>query len=120
VSGAYAAPTAGLLFVKTKQLRDGASSSRWSSVRQSPTAANRGEIFMLGFNRWHLSIVLSAASNVVLVRKDIHPAIIDLLARAIMETHGKPGPFQQAGEFPIRNIPFPRPRSISTRTARRS
>jgi len=36
----------------------------------------------------------------VLVRKDIHPAMIDLLAPAIMETHGKPGPFQQAGEFP--------------------
>ena len=45
-------------------------------------------------------IILIAASNVVLVRKDIHPAIIDLLARAIMETHGKPGPFQEAGEFP--------------------
>jgi len=45
-------------------------------------------------------LILIAASNVVLVRKDIHPAIIDLLARAIMETHGKPGPFQQAGEFP--------------------
>jgi uncharacterized protein len=45
-------------------------------------------------------MILIAASNVVLVRKDIHPAMIDLLARAIMETHGKPGPFQQAGEFP--------------------
>jgi hypothetical protein len=45
-------------------------------------------------------MILIAASNVVLVRKDIHPAIIDLLARAIMETHGRPGPFQQAGEFP--------------------
>jgi hypothetical protein len=53
-------------------------------------------------------MILIAASNVVLVRKDIHPAIIDLLARAIMETHGKPGPFQQAGEFPKPNDPeFP-------------
>ena len=50
-------------------------------------------------------MILIAASNVVLVRKDIHPAIIDLLARAIMETHGKPGPFQQAGEFPKSNDP---------------
>jgi len=50
-------------------------------------------------------VILIAASNVVLVRKDIHPAIIDLLARAIMETHGKPGPFQQAGEFPKPNDP---------------
>jgi hypothetical protein len=37
------------------------SSSRQTSARQSLTAAaNRGEIFMLGINRWHLSIVLSA------------------------------------------------------------
>ena len=50
-------------------------------------------------------MILIAASNVVLVRKDIHPAIVDLLARAIMETHGKPGPFQQAGEFPKPNAP---------------
>ena len=50
-------------------------------------------------------MILIATPNVVLVRKDIHPAIIDLLARAIMETHGKPGPFQQAGEFPKPNDP---------------
>ena len=50
-------------------------------------------------------MILIAASNVVLARKDIHPTIIDLLARAIMETHGKPGPFQQAGEFPKPNDP---------------
>jgi hypothetical protein len=36
----------------------------------------------------------------VLVRKDIHPALIDLLAQTIVEAHGKPGVFQQAGEFP--------------------
>ena len=45
-------------------------------------------------------IVLIATTNAVLVRKDIHPALIDLLAQAIVETHGKPGFFQQAGEFP--------------------
>ena len=45
-------------------------------------------------------MIIIAASNVVLVRKDIHPALIDLLAQAIVETHGKPGVFQQAGEFP--------------------
>lgn len=44
--------------------------------------------------------VLIATTNVVLVRNDIHPALIDLLAQAIVETHGKPGLFQQAGEFP--------------------
>jgi hypothetical protein len=45
-------------------------------------------------------LILIAASNVVLVRKDIHPALIGLLAQAIKEEHGKPGVFQQAGEFP--------------------
>ncbi len=39
-------------------------------------------------------MVLIAASNVVVVRKDIHPALIDLLAQAIVETHGKPGVFE--------------------------
>jgi hypothetical protein len=50
-------------------------------------------------------MVLIAASNVVLVRKDIHPALIDLLAQAIIETHGKPGVFEQAGEFPTLTDP---------------
>jgi TRAP-type uncharacterized transport system substrate-binding protein len=50
-------------------------------------------------------MVLIAASNVVLVRKDIHPALIDLLAQAIVETHGKPGVFEQAGEFPTLTDP---------------
>ncbi len=45
-------------------------------------------------------LVLIATPNVVLVRNDIHPALIDLLAQAIVEAHGKPGIFQQAGEFP--------------------
>jgi TRAP-type uncharacterized transport system substrate-binding protein len=50
-------------------------------------------------------MTLIGTTNVVLVRKDVHPAIIDLLARAIMETSGKPGPFQQTGEFPKLNDP---------------
>ena len=45
-------------------------------------------------------LVLIGTPNVVLVRNDIHPALIDLLAQAIVEAHGKPGIFQQAGEFP--------------------
>jgi len=45
-------------------------------------------------------MVLIAASNVVLVRNDIHPGVIDLLAQAIVETHGKPGVFEKAGGFP--------------------
>ena len=50
-------------------------------------------------------LILVATPNVVLVRKDIHPALIDLLAQAIVEAHGKPGIFQQAGEFPTLNDP---------------
>jgi TRAP-type uncharacterized transport system substrate-binding protein len=45
-------------------------------------------------------LILIATPNVVLVRNDIHPALIDLLAQAIVEAHGRPGIFQQAGEFP--------------------
>jgi hypothetical protein len=44
-------------------------------------------------------LILIATPNVVLVRKDTHPALIDLLAQTIVEAHGKPGIFQQAGEF---------------------
>jgi hypothetical protein len=47
-----------------------------------------------------IDMILIATPNVVLVRKDIHPALIDLLAQTIVEAHGKPGIFQQAGEFP--------------------
>jgi TRAP-type uncharacterized transport system substrate-binding protein len=50
-------------------------------------------------------MILIAASNVVLVRNDIHPALIDLLAQAIVETHGKPGVFEHAGEFPTLSDP---------------
>ena len=45
-------------------------------------------------------LILIATPNIVLVRKDIHPALINLLAQAIMEAHGKADIFQQAGEFP--------------------
>lgn len=45
-------------------------------------------------------LILIAATNVVLVRKEIHPALIDLLAQAIVEAHGRSGILQQAGEFP--------------------
>ena len=36
----------------------------------------------------------------VLVREDMHPAIIDLLAKTITEVHGTASIFQRAGEFP--------------------
>jgi TRAP transporter TAXI family solute receptor len=43
---------------------------------------------------------LIGTTNVVLVRDDLHPAIIDLLAKTIAEVHGTAGIFQRAGEFP--------------------
>jgi uncharacterized protein len=45
-------------------------------------------------------VTLIATTNVVLVRKEIHPAITDLLARAILEAHNVPGLFQKVGDFP--------------------
>ena len=50
-------------------------------------------------------INLVATTNVVLVRKDVHPAIIDLLAQAILEAHGPPGLFQKVGDFPTQTDP---------------
>jgi hypothetical protein len=44
----------------------------------------------------------------VLVRNDLHPSHISLLAQALKETHNKRGLFQQAGEFPTQTDPeFP-------------
>jgi len=45
-------------------------------------------------------VTLISTTNVVLVRKEIHPAITDLLARAILEAHSGPGLFQKVGDFP--------------------
>jgi TRAP-type uncharacterized transport system substrate-binding protein len=41
----------------------------------------------------------------VMVRKDFHPALIGLLAQAMVEAHGRPGIFQQAHEFPTLTDP---------------
>src|SRR6476469_2447619 len=43
---------------------------------------------------------LVATTNVLMVRKGVHPAIVDLLALAISQAHGSPGLFQKVGEFP--------------------
>lgn len=48
---------------------------------------------------------LLGATNAVLVRKDLHPQIISLLAQALMEVHGEAGLFQRAGEFPTLTDP---------------
>ena len=53
-------------------------------------------------------IDLVSTTNVLLVRKDIHPTVIDLLARAIVEAHSRPGLFQKVGDFPTQTDPeFP-------------
>ena len=46
-----------------------------------------------------------AATNVVLVRKDIHPTLIELLVQTMQETHGEAGRLFRANEFPIPTDP---------------
>ena len=51
---------------------------------------------------------LIASANVVVVRKEMHPELIYLLARTLQEVHGNAGVFQKAGEFPTKTDPeFP-------------
>jgi TRAP-type uncharacterized transport system substrate-binding protein len=53
-------------------------------------------------------IVLFSTTNSILVRNDLHPALISLLAQALAETHNERGLFEQAGEFPTQTDPeFP-------------
>jgi TRAP-type uncharacterized transport system substrate-binding protein len=48
---------------------------------------------------------LIGTTNAVVVREDLHPAIIDLLAKTLMQVHSGAGIFQQAGEFPTQTDP---------------
>jgi len=51
---------------------------------------------------------LVATTNVLMVRKGVHPAIVDLLALAISQAHSSPGLFHKVGEFPTETDPeFP-------------
>ncbi|HXX07306.1 MAG TPA: TAXI family TRAP transporter solute-binding subunit [Pseudolabrys sp.] len=55
-----------------------------------------------------LDTSLIATTNFLVVRKEVHPAIVDLLAHAMSQVHGMPGLFQKAGEFPTETDPeFP-------------
>ena len=45
------------------------------------------------------TLLLAPAANLV-VRKDFHPALVDLLLGAAMEVHSVPGLFQDLNEFP--------------------
>jgi len=48
---------------------------------------------------------LLASSDVVVVRKEVHPELIYLLAQVMKEVHGGAGVFQSAGEFPTLTDP---------------
>jgi hypothetical protein len=45
-------------------------------------------------------VTLLGVTSTVVVRGNVHPAIIQILARTLKEEHGGPGLFQRAGEFP--------------------
>lgn len=45
------------------------------------------------------TVLLATTANVV-VREDLHPALVSLLLQAMSEVNGKSGFFQRAGEFP--------------------
>ena len=50
-------------------------------------------------------MVLVAPTAALVVRGDLHPAIVALLAEAAQEVHGKIGLFNKAGEFPSQTDP---------------
>lgn len=50
-------------------------------------------------------ITLISTTVGVLARKDLHPAVITLLASGLMKTHGNAGLFERAGEFPTHTDP---------------
>lgn len=51
--------------------------------------------------------MLAATANLV-VREELHPALVDLLLQAAQSVHGEGGWFEQAGQFPSQNhLEFP-------------
>jgi TRAP-type uncharacterized transport system substrate-binding protein len=50
-------------------------------------------------------VSLIGTTNAVVVRKDLHPQIVLLLAQAVLEEHRKAGLFEQAGQFPTHTDP---------------
>lgn len=45
-------------------------------------------------------VTMVASTATLLVRDETHPALVDLLMQAAVETHGGPGVFQKPGDFP--------------------
>ncbi len=50
-------------------------------------------------------VSLIGTTNAVLVRSDIHPALIGILAQALKESHSNAGLFQRVEEFPTQTDP---------------
>ena len=50
-------------------------------------------------------VTVFATTNAVLVRKDLHPQLVYLLAQALSEVHGGAGFFQHVGQFPTLTDP---------------
>ena len=50
-------------------------------------------------------ITLVGTTAKLLIRDDLHPAIVQLLAQTVKEEHGGPGLFQRSGEFPAIDDP---------------
>ena len=47
-----------------------------------------------------VDVTMVASTATLLVRDSTHPALVDLLLQAAVETHGGPGVFQKPGDFP--------------------
>jgi len=52
-----------------------------------------------------IDVNLIGTTTAVVVRDDLHPEIIDLLAKTLVEVHSGAGIFQRAGEFPTQTDP---------------
>ena len=52
-----------------------------------------------------IDVNLIATTSSVLVRRDLHPQLIYLLAQTLQEEHGGAGVFHRAGEFPTQTDP---------------
>jgi TRAP-type uncharacterized transport system substrate-binding protein len=62
-------------------------------------------VFDLEHNIPPNDVNLIGTTNAVVVREDLHPEIIDLLAKTLVEVHGGAGIFQRAGQFPTQTDP---------------
>jgi TRAP-type uncharacterized transport system substrate-binding protein len=62
-------------------------------------------VFDLEHNIPPNDVNLIGTTNAVVVREDLHPVIIDLLAKTLVEVHGRAGIFQRADEFPTPTDP---------------